>query len=129
MKLNFTRFSKKFIEKPTRLTLYKLLSCIILQVFLIQNVVYAAYANGNTSSNSLGGNHLVLGLILYENTSAALPFEVQVTGKVVDEKGESLPGTSVTIKGTTQGTVTDLDGTYSILTPEGATLVFFLHRI
>ncbi|SEG42486.1 SusC/RagA family TonB-linked outer membrane protein [Algoriphagus boritolerans] len=124
MKLNFTRFSKKFIEKPTRLTLYKLLSCIILQVFLIQNVVYAAYANGNTSSNSLGGNHLVLGLILYENTSAALPFEVQVTGKVVDEKGESLPGTSVTIKGTTQGTVTDLDGTYSILTPEGATLVF-----
>ena len=48
-----------------------------------------------------------------------------VSGEVTDTGGEPLPGVTVTIKGTTQGTVTDLNGNYSIPNiPEGATLVF-----
>ena len=35
--------------------------------------------------------------------------EVVITGQVTDEKGEGLPGVSVVIKGTTTGTITDLD--------------------
>jgi TonB-linked SusC/RagA family outer membrane protein len=124
MKLNFTRFSKKIIENPPRLTLYKLLSCFIFQVILAQEVICAASTHENKLPNPLGGNNLVLGLIFNENKLAALPFDVQVSGTVTDEKGEPLPGASVTVKGTTKGTVTDMDGTYSILTPEGATLVF-----
>ena len=45
----------------------------------------------------------------------------QITGKVTDEQGEALPGASVIVTGTTTGTVTDIDGTYSLSVPGGAT--------
>lgn len=35
-----------------------------------------------------------------------------------------IPGVTVSVSGTTNGTVTDLDGTYSLSVPEGSTLVF-----
>lgn len=47
-----------------------------------------------------------------------------VTGKVVDEKGEALPGVSVSVKGTTTGTMTGPDGTFSLNAPANAVLVF-----
>lgn len=48
-----------------------------------------------------------------------------VTGKVTDESGQSLPGVTVVVKGTTQGTVTNADGEYSLTNiPEDASLVF-----
>ncbi len=37
-----------------------------------------------------------------------------ITGKVTDKNGEALPGVTVYIKGTTNGTITDTDGNYSI---------------
>ncbi len=49
---------------------------------------------------------------------------VRVLGKVVDEKGEGLPGVSIKIVGTKTGTVTDNKGEFSLETPEGATLSF-----
>lgn len=48
-----------------------------------------------------------------------------VSGKVVDSSGVPLPGTTVVIKGTETGIITDNDGNYTILqVPENATLVF-----
>jgi TonB-dependent starch-binding outer membrane protein SusC len=48
-----------------------------------------------------------------------------VSGTVTDEFGEPLPGVTVVVKGTTQGTVTNADGNYSLANiPEDATLVF-----
>ena len=38
-----------------------------------------------------------------------------ITGKVVDEKGETIIGASVTVKGTSRGTITNLDGGFSIV--------------
>jgi iron complex outermembrane recepter protein len=46
-----------------------------------------------------------------------------VTGVVKDEKGEPMPGISVVIKGTTKGTVTDIDGKFSLDAEVGNTLV------
>jgi len=47
----------------------------------------------------------------------------QVTGKVVDsETNEPLPGASVIIKGTQNGTTTDFDGLFSISGADGTTL-------
>ena len=37
-----------------------------------------------------------------------------ITGNIIDESGEALIGVSVLIKGTTQGTVTDLDGNFTL---------------
>lgn len=41
-----------------------------------------------------------------------------VTGKVLDEKGEGVPGATVIVKGTQTGTVTDMDGNFQINLPE-----------
>lgn len=49
---------------------------------------------------------------------------LEVTGTVKSESGELLPGVTVFIDGTTTGTVTDIDGNYSISVPAGSTLVF-----
>ena len=49
---------------------------------------------------------------------------VKVTGKVVDESGEVLPGVTVMIEGATQGTITGIDGNYQLQVPEGSTLKF-----
>ena len=41
--------------------------------------------------------------------------DMMITGTVTDSNGETLPGASVAIKGTAQGTVTNPDGVYSIM--------------
>jgi TonB-linked SusC/RagA family outer membrane protein len=50
--------------------------------------------------------------------------EVTVTGKVTDEKSNSLPGVAITVKGTTKGANSDMDGNYSVSADKNATLVF-----
>ena len=42
---------------------------------------------------------------------------IQIKGVVVDKNGETIPGVSVIIKGTTLGTATDIDGKFSIKIP------------
>jgi hypothetical protein len=50
---------------------------------------------------------------------------ISVKGLVRDKEGEALPGASVTVKGTSAGTATDLDGNYSLtVSDEKAVLVF-----
>lgn len=45
-----------------------------------------------------------------------------VTGTILDERGESIIGASILVKGTTVGTVTDIDGKFSLNVEENATL-------
>jgi TonB-linked SusC/RagA family outer membrane protein len=48
-----------------------------------------------------------------------------VRGKVTSVDGESLPGVTVTVRGTSVGAITDADGNYSLNIPaQGTTLVF-----
>jgi len=48
-----------------------------------------------------------------------------ISGKVTDQNGEPLPGATVIIKGTTQGTVANAEGEYTLTNiPENTTLVF-----
>lgn len=48
----------------------------------------------------------------------------KITGTVKDAQGQPLLGVNVLVKGTTNGTITDLDGKYTLEAPAGATLVF-----
>jgi TonB-dependent starch-binding outer membrane protein SusC len=51
--------------------------------------------------------------------------DIQITGKVSDARdGSSLPGATVQVKGTTNGTLTDLDGKYAIKVKTGEILTF-----
>ena len=59
---------------------------------------------------------------LYEKKSALA--EATVSGRVSDSNSEPIPGVTVSVQGTTTGTATDMDGRYSIIVPDGSTLVF-----
>lgn len=49
----------------------------------------------------------------------------RITGRVVGEDGEGLPGVNVVIKGTTVGTVTNVDGYYELpLTPGASSIIY-----
>lgn len=62
---------------------------------------------------------LSIGFIVAQTTKAS--------GTVIDDNGEPVISASVVVKGTTVGTVTDLDGKFSINVPDGRnTLVFTL---
>ena len=48
----------------------------------------------------------------------------EIRGTVVDSTGEPLPGVNVVIKGSTTGTVTDLDGRYNLNVAPNSVLIF-----
>ena len=53
--------------------------------------------------------------------------QIRITGKVVSKSGETLTGVTVSVKGTTRGGITDVNGNYSIpIKPEDKVLVFSL---
>lgn len=59
------------------------------------------------------------------SSESALAPDITVTGRVTDERGEGLPGVNVLVKGTTNGTQTDVNGGYTLTgVPDNATLVF-----
>ena len=70
----------------------------------------------------------------YENTIIIKPLpakeeikviaDIIVNGKVTDKEGKPLPGATVHIKNTLKGTITDVNGNYTIETPENAILIF-----
>ena len=68
-----------------------------------------------------GFTQLLLSLLLVLIVSAANA--QTVSGTVSDESGKKLSSVSVTVKGTTAGTVTGADGQYSINAASNATLV------
>jgi TonB-dependent starch-binding outer membrane protein SusC len=66
-----------------------------------------------------------LQLILVSVAVANVNQGVSVSGKITSaDDGETLPGVNVVEKGTSNGVVTDLDGSYTINVSSGATLVF-----
>ena len=63
----------------------------------------------------------------YYNTRSASPYAAtppvkgRVTGRIISgEDGESLPGATVIVKGTTTGVVTDINGNFQIDLPQGS---------
>lgn len=55
-----------------------------------------------------------------------LSAQINVSGKVVSaEDNLGLPGVSILLKGTTQGTVTDLDGNYQVTAPSAESILVF----
>ena len=78
--------------------------------FVFQSNAYAS--NKATEANST-----------LKNTRLTNIPDVNVTGKVSDESGNGIPGASIKVKGSTKGTTTNSDGTYSLTVPDGAILV------
>ncbi len=70
----------------------------------------------------MGKRYIILSLCLSFLMTLAIPAFAQqtrtVTGTVVDETGEPVIGAAVMVEGTSIGTVTDMDGKYSIKVPD-----------
>ncbi|UII24876.1 SusC/RagA family TonB-linked outer membrane protein [Fulvivirga maritima] len=48
-----------------------------------------------------------------------------IKGIITDDNGDPLPGVSIQIKGTTRGTISDVDGSYTITVPDNQTVLVF----
>lgn len=70
---------------------------------------YIIITDDNTKSNEL---------MVAEQTK-------KVTGKVSDTQGEAIPGVSVVVKGTTAGTITDLEGKFALNVPVSGKVLTF----
>jgi TonB-linked SusC/RagA family outer membrane protein len=63
-------------------------------------------------------------LLLFGSGFSAFAQKVQVAGSVTDADQTGLPGVNIQVKGTTTGTVTDMDGNYKVTVDPDAILVF-----
>ncbi|MBD8488213.1 TonB-dependent receptor [Echinicola sp. CAU 1574] len=86
---------------------------LLLSIFLFQQVP----AFGSTSVD----NSFVSKSKLTFKESA----EITVSGTVVDEQGNAIPGVSVIVKGTTIGVATDLDGNFQLDVPSTESVLVF----
>ena len=66
-------------------------------------------------------------IVIYKtNEKASHPIitnNKKITGKVTDEKNEPIIGANVVVKGSTTGTITDMDGNFTLEVPDQATLL------
>ena len=73
-----------------------------------------------TQNLSMNKRFLFFAIILLQ--LAAFPLAAQISGVIVDESGEPIIGASILETGTTNGTITDFDGNFSLNVAEGAQL-------
>ena len=64
---------------------------------------------------------LLLSLMIF--VSSGLLAQQEVSGKVTDENNDPIVGANILIKGTINGTITDMDGAFKLSAPEDATLL------
>ncbi|MEZ0541089.1 SusC/RagA family TonB-linked outer membrane protein [Fibrella arboris] len=57
--------------------------------------------------------------------SSAFAQDRRINGQVKDEQGAALPGVSVVVKGTQQGTTTDVEGNYALSVSNGNSILVF----
>lgn len=62
-------------------------------------------------------------LLMFIGTSNFIEAQ-EVSGTVIDDTNQPLPGVSVVLKGTTSGTTTDFDGNYTMEASNGDVLIF-----
>lgn len=78
-----------------------------------------------TVPTGVSANRTMLGQVSEQTPTSPVPQQAtrQITGTILDETGEPIIGANVVQKGTTNGTMTDLDGAFSLNVPNNATLV------
>lgn len=91
-------------------------------VFVLSSWIVVHAQERAITSASAEKNPPALATIKSTKPIANTPLDIKalVKGVVSDEKGNTLPGATVSVKGTTLGTTTDVEGRFSINMPAGA---------
>jgi len=108
---------KKYIPKPV-IYMAKILTLMVSINFLSMSLLFAS--NGNFKRNNIVEGK-VLPFAPIENN---IYMDITIKGIVTEENGDTLPGATVKVEGSTIGTVTDINGNYTINVPEGSILIF-----
>lgn len=104
---------------PAKVAWYarNLLRKINLAFFILSLSIIQAVGAESTSTSAKNSQE--------QSSVASDQKQKSVSGKVTDSTGASLPGVTIRVKGTTQGTITDVNGKYTIANiPTDATLLF-----
>lgn len=72
---------------------------------------------------------LVFFLLFFLSVAAMAQSTHKVTGKVLDENGLGFPGAGVNVKGTNVGTVTDVNGVFSLNVPDNSGNIIVIRAI
>lgn len=92
---------------------------IVAQNRPVAEVLSGLFTNTNVTYATEGNNIILL------PKGEIQQRKITVQGRITDTSGASLPGVTVVVKGTTNGTVADADGNYRLSNiPEGAVLSF-----
>ena len=87
------------------------------------NVILDALFEGTKITYTIDNRQIVLSNI--DMISEMTAQQKTISGKVTDEQGQPLPGVTIVIKGSTLGTISDVEGNYSLSSvPADATLEF-----
>jgi TonB-dependent starch-binding outer membrane protein SusC len=82
----------------------------------VKDVLNRIFAGTDLTYKMLENNLIVV-------LSTTQPQDIQVTGTVTGENGEPLSAVSVTLKGSSRGTATDVSGNFTFTAPSDGTLV------
>ncbi|MDR0844604.1 MAG: carboxypeptidase-like regulatory domain-containing protein, partial [Tannerella sp.] len=84
----------------------------------IDEILTKSLANTSLKYKKMANNLIVI-------SSTELLQSIIVTGSVVDATGEPLIGVNVSVKGTTVGSITDVDGNFSLNVPDNNAVLIF----
>ncbi len=95
------------------------------QTLSVEDILVAIARENKLKFKQVNNNITVSKPVTYtDEVIEVVDTNIEITGTVTDENGEPMPGVTVIVEGTNVGTVTDIDGQYSIEAEEGAVLVF-----
>lgn len=66
---------------------------------------------------------LMLILVLFQGIAFTQENGTIISGRIVSQDGEPLPGVNIVVAGTSTGIITDIDGNYKITVPDGYTKI------
>ena len=92
---------------------------------LVFDVLKNLFKNTNIEYKTVGKQIVLLHKNVPNIIKKTVPVKIAITGVVKDQFGNPVPGVSVLVKGTTNGTTTDFDGIYAIsVADKSAVLVY-----
>ena len=92
----------------------------------VEEILQDLFENKGVSFRILNDNVILLTSDLLNGTKKGIAQQQKtITGKVTDSTSSAIPGVSIVVKGTTQGTITDANGSFVLTNvPDDAILVF-----